>query len=44
MADIKKAGKKVSTLGIQDPRVRRVIEELAARIVELETAVRELKG
>jgi len=33
------SGKKVSTLGIADPAVRRVIEELAARIAALETAV-----
>lgn len=32
-------GKKVSTLGIQDPMVRRVIEELAVRIAALEAAV-----
>ena len=33
-------GKKVSTLGIQDPAVRRIIEELAARIAALEAAVK----
>jgi hypothetical protein len=40
MADRKTgSGKKVSTLGIKDPAVRRVIEELAARIAALEAAV-----
>jgi len=39
MADRKPgSGKKVSTLGIKDPAVRRVIEELAARIAALEAA------
>lgn len=32
-------GKKASTLGIKDPAVRRVLEELAARIAALEAAV-----
>ena len=36
--------KKVSTVGIQDPRVRRVVEELAARIAALEAEVKALKG
>ena len=35
--------KKVSTVGIKDPAVRRVIEELAARIAALE-AINAEKG
>ena len=39
MADRKAgSGKKVSTLGVKDPAVRRVLEELAARIAALEIA------
>ena len=40
MADRKVgSGKKVSTLGVKDPVVRKVLEELAARIAALELAV-----
>jgi hypothetical protein len=45
MADRKAgSGKKVSTLGVKDPAVRRVLEELAARIAALEIAAAEGKG
>lgn len=41
MADVRKvgSGKKVSTLGVKDPTVRKVLEELAARVAALEIAV-----
>ena len=32
-------GKKVSTVGVKDPSVRSVLEELAARVAALELAV-----
>ena len=40
MAEAKTASvKKVSTVGVQDPAVRRVIEEIAARLAALEAKV-----
>lgn len=36
--------KKVSTVGVADPVVRRVLEELAARIVALEKALSQREG
>ena len=43
MAKTKEA-KKISTVGVKDPAVRRVIEELAARVVALENAMAEKAG